>query len=94
MQAGTLGDKANPWGVATFRTLKTVDPRSATEQVAFARWLDQRSDREQARTNRIHGGEGVIPVPLWIVLLLSATIISFSCSSSPTAPSVPSCRRR
>ena len=75
MQNGTLGDKANPWGVATFRILKTVQPRSATEQAAFAKWLDQRSDREQARADRIHGGEGVIPVPLWIVLLLSAAII-------------------
>ena len=75
MEAGTLGDKANPWGVATFRTLKTVEPRSASEQAAFAKWLDQRSDREQARADRIHGGEGVIPVPLWIVLLLSAAII-------------------
>jgi hypothetical protein len=75
MQMGTLGDKANPWGVATFRTLKTVQPRSAAEQIAFAKWLDQRSDREQARADRVHGGEGVIPVPLWIVLLLSAVII-------------------
>jgi hypothetical protein len=75
MEAGTLGDKANPWGVATFRTLKTVEPRSATEQAAFAKWLDQRSDRENARSDRVHGGEGVIPVPLWIVLLLSAAII-------------------
>lgn len=75
MQAGALGDKVNPWGVATFRTLKTVQPRTATEQIAFAKWLDQRSDREQARADRIHGGEGVIPVPLWIVLLLSAVII-------------------
>jgi hypothetical protein len=75
MEAGTIGDKANPWGVATFRTLEKVQPRSATEQAAFAKWLDQRSDREQARADRIHGGEGVIPVPLWIVLLLSAAII-------------------
>ena len=75
MQAGTLDDKANPWGLATFRTLKTVQPRTATEQAAFSKWLDQRSDREQARADRIHGGEGVIPVPLWIVLLLSASII-------------------
>ena len=75
MQAGTIGDTVNPWGVATFRTLKTVEPQSASEQAAFAKWLDQRSDREQARADRIHGGEGVIPVPLWIVLLLSAAII-------------------
>ena len=75
MQAGTLGDTVNLWGVATFRTLKTVEPQSASEQAAFAKWLDQRSDRETARAERNHGAEGVIPVPLWIVLLLSAVVI-------------------
>jgi hypothetical protein len=75
MQAGTLGDTVNPWGTATFRTLRTVDPRSASEQVAYAKWLDQRSDREAARADRTHGAEGVIPPPLWIVLFLSAAII-------------------
>jgi hypothetical protein len=75
MKAGTLGETVNPWGVATFRTLKTVEPRSASEQAAYAKWLDQRADREHARTERTHGAEGVIPVPLTIVLLLSAAII-------------------
>jgi hypothetical protein len=75
MDAGTLGDKANPWGVVTFRILRAANPQSATEQAAYSKWLDQRSDREQARADRIHGGEGVIPVPLWIVLLLTAGVI-------------------
>ena len=75
MESGTLGDIVNPWGVATFRTLKTVEPKSASEQAAYAKWLDQRSDRENARSDRTHGAEGVIPVPLWIVLLLSAVTI-------------------
>jgi hypothetical protein len=75
MQAGTLGDTANPWGFATFRTIRAVEPRSASEQAAYAKWLDQRSDRQDARADRTHGAEGVIPVPLWIVLFLSAAII-------------------
>ena len=75
MQAGTLGDTVNPWGVAMFRTLKTVEPRSVAEQTAYSKWFDQRSDREDARADRTHGAEGVIPVPLWIVLLLSAVVI-------------------
>jgi hypothetical protein len=75
MESGTLGDIVNPWGVATFRILRTVEPKSASEQAAYAKWLDQRSDREDARADRIHGAEGVIPVPLWIVLLLSAVTI-------------------
>jgi len=75
METGTLGDKANSWGVVTFRILSSADPRTASEQAAYSKWLDQRSDREEARVDRIHGGEGVIPVPLWIVLLLTATVI-------------------
>jgi hypothetical protein len=75
MRAGTLADSLNPWGVATFRTLKTIDPRSSAEQAAYSKWLDQRSDREDARADRAHGAEGVIPTPLWIVLFLSVGII-------------------
>jgi hypothetical protein len=75
MESGSLGNGYNPWGVAMFRTLKTVKPRSASEQAAYGKWLDQRSDRESARADRVHGAEGVIPTPLWIVLFLSAGAI-------------------
>jgi hypothetical protein len=75
MESGTLTDGYNPWTVAMFRTLKTVEPRTASEQAAYAKWLDQRADRESARADRTHGAEGVIPTPLWIVLFLSAGII-------------------
>jgi hypothetical protein len=75
METGSLGDGYNPWGVAMFRTLRTVEPRSASEQAAYAKWIDQRSDRENARDDRVHGAEGVIPTPLWIVLFLSAGAI-------------------
>ena len=58
-----------------FRITKTVEPRSASEQAAYGKWLDQRTDREDARADRTHGAEGVIPLQLWIVLFLSAVII-------------------
>jgi hypothetical protein len=75
LEAGGLANGHNPWGIAMFQTLKTVDPRSATEQAAYSKWLDQRTDRESARADRTHGGEGVIPTPLWIVLFLTAAVI-------------------
>jgi hypothetical protein len=75
LASGTLANGHNPWGIAMFRTLKTVEPRSATEQAAYSKWLDQRTDRERARADRTHGGEGVIPTPLWIVLFLTAGVI-------------------
>ena len=75
MRSGTLGDGLNPWGIALFHTLQGVEPRSPSEQAAYAKWLDERSDREDARADRTHGAEGVIPVPLWIVLFFSAAVI-------------------
>ena len=75
MESGTLGEQLNPWGVELFRTLRTVDPRTATEQSAYDKWLDQTSAREEARIDRIHGAVGVIPTPLWLVLFFSAGLI-------------------
>jgi hypothetical protein len=75
MEAGTLGEELNPWGVELFRTLLTVQPETATEEAAYGKWLDQRSDREDARNDRIHGAVGVIPTPLWVVLFFTAGVI-------------------
>jgi hypothetical protein len=75
MRDGTLGDTLNPWGVQLFRTLKTVVPRTSTQQSAYDKWVDQTSDREEARLDRVHGAVGVIPPQLWIVLFIVAGII-------------------
>jgi hypothetical protein len=75
MRAGTLGDNLNPWGLALFDTLKTVEPKTASEQSAYDKWLEQTSAREEARLDRIHGAEGVIPTSLWIVLFFIAAVI-------------------
>jgi hypothetical protein len=75
MRAATLGDNLNPWGVQLFRTLKTVQPKTASEQSAYDKWLEQTSTREEARRDRIHGAAGVIPTSLWIVLFFIAVVI-------------------
>jgi hypothetical protein len=78
MAAGAVGREPNAWGVALFRSLRTIQPRSPSAETAFAKYLDERSDREDARADRTHGADGVIPTPLWIVLFLTAgTIVVF-----------------
>jgi hypothetical protein len=72
---GTLGDQINPWGVELFRTISQVEPKTATEQSAYDRWMDQTADREQARLDRVHGAEGIIPLPLWLVLFVICGVI-------------------
>lgn len=75
MQSGDHGQMYNPWGLAMFRTLKVTTPRTPVEQMAYGEWLDRRADREVARQDRLHGAEGVIPGPLWVVLFFIAAVI-------------------
>ena len=75
MQDGKGGDTINPWGAALFQTLRVTDPKTAIEQAAFGKYLDQRSDRENGRNDRLHGAEGIIPTPIWLVLILIAGVV-------------------
>jgi Protein of unknown function (DUF4239) len=75
MDAGKGGDTINPWTVALFRSLRVANPTTAGEQAAYSKWLDQTSDREQARSDRLHGAEGIIPTSIWIVLFLVAAVV-------------------
>jgi hypothetical protein len=74
-EAGTQGEQINPWGVQLFRTLQTADLQTPSQEAAYGKWLDQTSDREAARIDRIHGAVGVIPTPLWVVLIFISVVI-------------------
>ena len=75
MEDGSGGDAINPWGAALFRSLRLARPTSATEEAAYGKWLDQTSDREEGRRDRLHGAEGIIPGSIWIVLFLIAAVV-------------------
>jgi hypothetical protein len=75
MERGEAGNEINPWGVALFRTLETVSPGNAAEEAAYSKWLDQTSTREEGRLDRLHGAEGIVPGPVWLILFLSAAVI-------------------
>jgi hypothetical protein len=75
MQNGTAGNTINPWAVALFTTLKLASAETSTEEAAYGKWLDQTSDREEARRDRVHGAAGIIPNSIWLVLFLVAGIV-------------------
>jgi hypothetical protein len=75
MEDGRGGDTINPWSVALFRSLRLANPTSASEESAYDKWLDQTSDREEARRDRLHGAEGIIPSSIWLVLFLIAGVV-------------------
>ena len=75
MQTRAETGAVNPWGFAMFKTMKGVQPTTPTEQSAYDKWLDQTSTREEARRDRVHATEGVIPAALWRVLYFIAAVI-------------------
>ena len=54
---------------------RPFEPQTPSQEAAYGKWLDQTSDREAARIDRIHGAVGVIPTPLWVVLLLISGVV-------------------
>jgi hypothetical protein len=75
MEDGEIGNSLNPWGVRLFETIRDADATTFRQQTAYAKWLDQTSDREAARQDRIHGASGITPLTVWLVLLISAAIV-------------------
>jgi hypothetical protein len=75
VDAGTAAEGVNPWGAEMFFTLRSVKPVTAVQQSAYDRWMDQSLQRQQARSDRLHGAEGIIPLPVWIVLFLISGLI-------------------
>jgi hypothetical protein len=75
METGSETGAINPWALAMFRTMQAVQPATAAEQSAYDKWFDLTSTREEARRDRVHASEGVIPTPLWRVLFFIAGLI-------------------
>jgi len=91
MQDGKGGDTINPWSIALFRSLQLVNPKTASEQAAYGKWLDQTSDRESGRRDRLHGAEGIIPTSIWLVLFLIAGVVfTFMLFFADSGEGVPS----
>jgi hypothetical protein len=49
--------------------------RTSSQQTAYDHWLAHTDDREQGRSDRLHGAVGIIPGPLWFVLLFISVVI-------------------
>jgi hypothetical protein len=52
-----------------------VKPQTAAEQSAYDRWMDQTAQREKARVARVHGAQGITPLPVWFALFSIAGVI-------------------
>ena len=74
-ESGEQGDADQPLGSRAVPHLQDDPAADAERGSGLRKWIDQTSDREAARIDRIHGAVGVIPTPLWVVLLLISVVV-------------------
>jgi hypothetical protein len=72
---GAPVDQINPWAAELFRTLQTIEPSANSEQSAYDQWLGLTTSREEARRDRLHAADGIVPLPVWLVLFFTAVLI-------------------
>jgi hypothetical protein len=72
---GGAVDQINPWAVRLFRTFGSIEPTANSEQSAYDQWLGLTQSREEARRDRLHAADGIVPTPVWIVLFFTAALI-------------------
>ena len=75
MESGAAFTSINPWILAMFQTVATVEPVSNSEQSAFDAWLGLREALDAGRRDRLHAAEGIVPTPIWVVLFFTAGIL-------------------
>jgi hypothetical protein len=75
METGSSSNTFNPWAIELLRTLQTIEPESPSEQSAYDAWLAQSDARYEARRDRLHAAEGIVPLSVWVVLFLSAGVV-------------------
>ena len=66
-EAGERRGRGATPGVVLFSTVRVFEPQTPVQEMAYDKWLDHTAEREAARLDRVHGAEGVIPSPLWVV---------------------------
>lgn len=61
MESGVEFTSINPWILSLFETVRAVEPESNSEQSAFDEWLGLREALDEARRDRLHSAEGIVP---------------------------------
>jgi hypothetical protein len=72
---GERSELVDGWVASIDRSFDAASPGAFAERAAFEKWFDETATREKARGTRLVEADGVIPTPLWLVLLLGAASV-------------------
>jgi hypothetical protein len=74
MREGRESELVESWISTLHRDFASTDPRGAREEAAYAQWFDEQAERRQGRRERLAEATPFVPIPLWFVLGLGASL--------------------
>ncbi len=74
MREGRDGELVESWIDKLQRDFARADPRGAREETAYAQWFDEQAQRREGRRERVAEATPFVPIPLWVVLGIGATL--------------------
>lgn len=74
MREGRSSDLVQSWTERVHRDFANADPKGAREESAYAQWFDEQAQRRDGRRERLAEATPFVPIPLWFVLGLGASL--------------------
>ena len=83
MTNGRSSDLVQSWIDRVGHEFAVADPRGAREESAYAQWFDEQAQRREGRRERLAEASPQVPLPLWLVLGIGASLtIAYMCAQA------------
>lgn len=74
MRQGRSSDLVQSWIDKLGQQSAIAEPHGAREETAYAQWFDEKAQRRDGRRERLAEATPFVPLPLWFVLVLGASL--------------------
>jgi hypothetical protein len=74
MRNGHSSDLVQSWIDKLGREFTNATPHGVQQETAYAQWFDQQAQRRDGRRERLAEATPFVPLPLWFVLVLGASL--------------------
>ena len=85
MRDGRSSDLVQSWIDKLGREFAIAEPHGAREETAYAQWFDEQAQRREGRRERLAEATPFVPLPLWFVLGIGASLtLAYMAARRPT----------
>ncbi len=77
----TLQQAGGVWIDKLHGDFANTDPQGVRQEAAYAQWFDEEAQRREGRRERLAEATPSVPLPLWFVLVIGASVTITYCAA-------------